>query len=236
MAASKALGLRTMTSLTSILIRRGAKRRHLSVSVAIGFVAFPRESGGELKMNAVFRRQLADYVEFHRDPTNGVMHVFGIIFLFLGAVLPLSLWPVTLFGVGINAAAIMAVPALIYWILLDTALGLGILGAAILLLLTAAAIATHTSVATVWMISIALLVVGVALQLIGHQVFEKRRPSLMDNPAHLFLGPMFVMAKLYIALGFRNDLAVIIERGSPSVARRPSLHLQRDRGDARQEP
>jgi uncharacterized membrane protein YGL010W len=28
----------------------------------------------------------------------------------------------------------------------------------------------------------------------------------------LLLGPMFVMAKLFIALGFRNDLAAIIQQ------------------------
>jgi uncharacterized membrane protein YGL010W len=32
----------------------------------------------------------------------------------------------------------------------------------------------------------------------------------MDNPAHLLLGPMFVMSKLFIAFGFRQDLARII--------------------------
>jgi uncharacterized membrane protein YGL010W len=35
---------------------------------------------------------------------------------------------------------------------------------------------------------------------------------LVDNPTHLLLGPMFVMAKLFIALGFRRDLATIIEQ------------------------
>ena len=41
-------------------------------------------------MSASFRRQLADYVEYHRDPWNCAMHVFGILFLFLAAVLPLN--------------------------------------------------------------------------------------------------------------------------------------------------
>jgi uncharacterized membrane protein YGL010W len=50
----------------------------------------------------------------------------------------------------------------------------------------------------------------VASQIIGHQVFERRQPALIDNPSHLLLGPMFVMAKLFIALGFRGDLAAII--------------------------
>ena len=38
-----------------------------------------------------------------------------------------------------------------------------------------------------------------------------RQPALVDNPTHLLLGPMFVMAKLFIALGFRRDLAIIIQ-------------------------
>ena len=45
----------------------------------------------------------------------------------------------------------------------------------------------------------------------------KRQPALVDNPTHLLLGPMFVMAKLFIALGFRRDLATIIQ-GQPQSA------------------
>jgi uncharacterized membrane protein YGL010W len=33
---------------------------------------------------------------------------------------------------------------------------------------------------------------------------------MVDHPAHFLLGPMFVMAKLFISLGFRRDLAAII--------------------------
>jgi uncharacterized membrane protein YGL010W len=187
-------------------------------------------------MNAIFRRQLADYVEYHRDPNNCAMHGFGIIFLFLAAVLPLSLWPVTVFGLQINAAAFMVVPVLVYWILLDLVLGLAIVGAAIVLLLAAEAISSHASVTAVWIISVALIVVGVAAQIIGHQVFEGRRPSLVDNPPHLLLGPMFVMAKLFIALGFRRDLAVVIEQGPPSTLGRRPFHQQQRQGDVRQDP
>jgi hypothetical protein len=45
----------------------------------------------ECGMSDLFRRQMIDYVEYHRDPRNGLLHVIGIVFLFLGAVLPLSL-------------------------------------------------------------------------------------------------------------------------------------------------
>ena len=148
------------------------------------------------RMSSYFRRQLADYVEYHRDPWNCAMHVFGIVFLFLAAILPLSLWPITVFGIQTSAAAIAVLPVLVYWFLLDFALGAGILAAAVVLLATAA---------------------GVASQIIGHRVFEGRQPALVDNPTHLLLGPMFVMAKLFIALGFRRDLATIIQRQPQSA-------------------
>ena len=168
-------------------------------------------------MSAFLRRQLTDYVEYHRNPMNCALHVVGIVILFLGAVLPLSLLPVTVFGLQVNLGILLAIPVLIYWILLDIPIGLAIAGVAALLLFTAATIANHASVTVVWAISLVLILIGVALQIIGHQVFERRQPALIDNPTHLLLGPVFVMAKLFISLGFRNDLAAIIQQGSNSV-------------------
>ena len=161
-------------------------------------------------MGEYFRRQLTDYVEYHRDPRNGLMHVFGIISLFLAAVLPLSQWPVPVLGAPVTVATLMVVPVLVYWLLLDTAIGTGILVAAILLLAIAALIVSVASAPLVWALTAALIVMGVAFQVVGHRVFERRQPALIDNPTHLLLGPMFVMAKLYIAFGFRRDLAQII--------------------------
>ena len=162
-------------------------------------------------MSAYFKRQLADYVEYHRDPWNCAMHVFGILFLFLAAVLPLSLCPVSVFGFQTTLAPLMVVPVLVYWLVLDPALGLAIVGAAALLLSLAAAIVGHATLTQVWSTTLVLIVIGVAMQIIGHRVFERRQPALVDNPSHLLLGPMFVMAKLFIALGFRHDLAAVIE-------------------------
>jgi uncharacterized membrane protein YGL010W len=168
-------------------------------------------------MNAFLRRQLTDYVEYHRDPVNCALHVVGIVILFLGAILPLSLWPVTVFGVQLNMGILLAAPVLIYWILLDIAIGLAIAAAAVLLLFTGATIASHASVTVVWTITVVLIVIGVAMQIIGHQVFERRQPALMDNPTHLLLGPVFVMAKLFISLGFRDDLAAVIQQNQGGV-------------------
>jgi uncharacterized membrane protein YGL010W len=177
-------------------------------------------------MNAYFKRQLADYVEYHRNPWNGVMHVFGIVFLFLAAILPLSLWPVDTFGAHTTVAPIMVLPVVIYWFLLDAALGTAILGAAVMLLSTAAVIVNYASPFSVWSTSIVLIFIGIGFQIIGHRLFERRQPALIDNPSHLLLGPMFVMAKLFIALGFRPDLAAIIERVPQPAPRGSSSYAE----------
>jgi uncharacterized membrane protein YGL010W len=173
-------------------------------------------------MNAFFKRQLADYVEYHRDPANCAMHVFGIIALFFAAILPLSLVPIQALGVHTTLAPIMVLPVLVYWLLLDTAVGAAIIGAGVVLLSAAASVAGHASMTVLWSMTLTLIVMGIGFQVIGHRVFERRQPALVDNPSHLLLGPMFVMAKLFIALGLRRDLAAIIQTAQPPAPRGPS--------------
>jgi uncharacterized membrane protein YGL010W len=171
-------------------------------------------------MSAFFKRQLADYVEYHRDPLNCAMHVFGIIALFFAAILPLSLIPIDALGVHTNLALILALPALAYWLMLDVAIGAAILGTAVVLLSAASFVASHANQAVLWSVTVTLIIAGIAFQVVGHRVFERRQPALVDNPSHLLLGPMFVMAKLFIALGFRRDLADIIQAVPPPSSSR----------------
>lgn len=138
------------------------------------------------------------------------MHVVGILLLFTGAVLPLTLVKVPLFGTELSLAVILALPVLIYWLLLDMALGVGILAVSVVLFSIATTISTQVSTMTMWAIFATLVVLGLAAQTIGHKVFEGREASLFTFPSHLLLGPMFVMARLFIALGFRRDLAAIL--------------------------
>lgn len=187
-------------------------------------------------MTEIFRRRLADYADYHRDERNCAMHIIGNPILFLAAVLPLSLLPVTLFGAQTNAATLLVMPALILWIVFDVAIGLAIVGAAIPLLLAAATIASHLSVTWVWIITAALIVIGWALQIVGHQVFEHRRPALLDNPIHMLISPMFIFAKLFIALGFRRDLAAILQKSSQQICLGSPLYPSDGRADLDQHP
>ncbi|MFZ1148693.1 MAG: Mpo1-like protein [Xanthobacteraceae bacterium] len=165
-------------------------------------------------MSGIFHRQLAEYADYHRDQRNCLMHIIGNPILFVAAVLPLSLMSVTVFGVQTSAAPLLVIPALILWIAWDVGLGLAIVSAAIPLLLIAAIIANHVSVAAVWVITALLTAIGWALQIVGHQFFEQRRPALLDNPIHMLISPMYLFAKLFVALGFRRDLAALLQKSS----------------------
>jgi len=176
-------------------------------------------------MSAFFKRQLADYVEYHRDPLNCAMHVFGIIALFFAATLPLSLVPIHALGAHTTLAPLLALPVLVYWLMLDAAIGAAILASAVVLLSAAAFVADHASLAVLWSVTVTLIILGIGFQVIGHRVFERRQPALVDNPSHLLLGPMFVMTKLFIALGLRRDLADIIQTVPP-----PSSSRERQAG------
>ena len=162
-------------------------------------------------MNDFFRRQLAIYAGYHRDERNRLTHIFGIPIIFLSVVVPLSLWPLSLFGIPANAAIALAMPAVVAWILLDAGIGLALLAGIIPLLLIAVAVAGHASAIVVWLLAGILFVIGWTLQIVGHARFEHRKPALLDNPMHLLIGPMFIIAKLFVALGLRPDLAQAIQ-------------------------
>jgi uncharacterized membrane protein YGL010W len=146
-------------------------------------------------MNEVFWRQFAAYADYHRDKRNCAMHIIGTPLLFLAAVLPFSLLSVTVWGMSTNAAALLVIPALIFWMLLDLAIGAAIACAVIPLLITAAITVKLVGVAWVWATIAMLIVIGWSLQIVGHSFFERRRPALLDNPLHMLMSPMFIVAK-----------------------------------------
>jgi uncharacterized membrane protein YGL010W len=175
----------------------------------------------EGSVRGIFQRQLVEYADYHRDQRNCLMHIIGNPILFVAAVLPLSLLSVTVFGVRTNVATLLVIPALILWITWDLGIGMAIVGVAIPLLFVAVTIVNHVTVTGVWIITALLIVIGWALQIVGHQYFEQRRPALLDNPIHMLISPMYIFAKLFVALGFRRDLAALLQKSSKQTSYSP---------------
>ena len=101
----------------------------------------------------------------------------GTPLLFLAAVLPFSLMSVTVLGISTTAAALLVIPALIFWMVLDLAIGAAIACAVIPLLMMAAITTEHVGAAWVRAATAMLIVIGWSLQIVGHSFFEQRRPG-----------------------------------------------------------
>jgi uncharacterized membrane protein YGL010W len=192
-------------------------------------------------MTNYFQRQLAYYANAHRDQVNSIMHMIGNPILFVAVVLPFCLLPVSVFGVHTSAAPLLVIPALILWTAWDVAIGLAIVVTSIPLLFAAGAIAGHVSVLWVWIIAVGLFVLGWALQIVGHQLFEGKRPTLLDNPVQMLISPMYIFAKLFIALGLRPDLAAALQQSSQQQSSQqtplsPSRYPVEGRADAGRTP
>ena len=152
-------------------------------------------------MSNLFARQLAAYASYHRDARNRATHFIGIPAIVFAILLPLALLRV---GTVSGAMAVTAL-ALIGWIALDLVIGLAMIVVMLPMLVAAEWIARIYDSATVWILFAVFFVGGWAFQLVGH-AWEGRRPALADNLFQAFIGPMFLMAEVLIALGLKQDL------------------------------
>ncbi|MGH6725762.1 MAG: DUF962 domain-containing protein [Pseudolabrys sp.] len=152
-------------------------------------------------MDSFFARQFATYASYHRDERNRATHFIGIPAIVFAILLPLALVRLD----GISLAVVVALLALIGWIALDRVLGLAMVVVMVPMLLIAEWIARAHGSTTVWIVFAAFFVGGWAFQLVGH-AWEGRRPALADNLLQAFIGPMFIMAEVLMALGLKQDL------------------------------
>ena len=168
-------------------------------------------------MRQLFLRQLAAYAQYHRDPHNCATHFVGIPMLFLAVMLPLEAVRLQIGHHGVPLSVLLTLPAMVGWLALD----LGV-GAALSLLLgplfLAAALIDKHGLAAMWCTTAVLFVVGWFFQLLGHAVFEGRKPAFMDDLSHTLIGPMFVVAKLLVGFGLRRDLQPFLCGAQPISA------------------
>ena len=115
---------------------------------------------------------------------------------------------------GISIALMVAIMAVLGWIALDRIIGLAMLVMMVPMLLIAQWIVGFGST-TAWIVFAIFFVGGWVFQLVGH-VWEGRRPALADNLFQAFIGPMFIMAEVLMALGLKQELKAVID-GAPQA-------------------
>lgn len=163
-------------------------------------------------MDSFFARQLAVYASYHRDARNRATHFIGIPAIVFSILVPLAL----LRDSGVSAAVLVALLAVVGWLALDRVIGLAMLMMIVPMLAIAEWIARFYGSGAAWLVFAIFFIGGWAFQLVGH-VWEGRRPALVDNLFQAFIGPMFIMAEVLIALGLKRDLKAIVD-GAPRVA------------------
>lgn len=163
-------------------------------------------------MDSFFARQLATYASYHRDERNRATHFIGIPAIVFAILVPLALAR----SGGISAAMVVAVLAVIGWVALDRVIGLAMAAVMLPMLIVAEWIARSYGSGTAWIVFAVFFVGGWIFQLVGH-MWEGRRPALADNLFQAFIGPMFIMAEVLMALGLKPELKAAIE-GAPHHA------------------
>ena len=133
---------------------------------------------------------LAHYGESHRNPTNEVIHFVAI------PIIMLSLLGL-LYSIHPWAAWAFMAASLVYYARLSLVflLAMGVCTAAMLGLLMAMG-------RKVLPLSVAFFVGAWIMQFIGHKI-EGKKPSFFEDLQYLWVGPIFVLSKLFLRLNVR---------------------------------
>jgi uncharacterized membrane protein YGL010W len=155
--------------------------------------------------------QMSFYQQYHRSAKNKATHFVGVPAIVLGIMLALS-W-VPLGHSPFTLADLAVIPVLLYYFRLDVPLAIAATVLFGVLLSIAHTLAAHLTTTGGWIAFGVLFVGGWILQLIGH-VFEGRKPALADNLFQVFIAPIFLIAEVAFALGYKPSLHDAVTKGT----------------------
>ncbi|MCC2633158.1 MAG: hypothetical protein K0S48_1044 [Ramlibacter sp.] len=133
---------------------------------------------------------LAHYEESHRHPTNERIHFVAIPLIMLSL---LGL----LFAAHPWAAYAFAAASMVYYARLSAVFLLAMAALSVIGLALVHAMGKH-----VLILSAAIFVGAWIAQFVGHKL-EGRKPSFFEDLQYLWVGPIFVLSKLFLKLGIR---------------------------------
>jgi len=154
--------------------------------------------------------QLASYAGYHRDRRNIGVHFVGIPMITLAVAVLLSRPSWVVGEVAVSPALLLALGATLFYLRLDWRYGLTMAALMGLNVWIGARLAAGST--ALWLgTGLGLFVVGWVFQLVGH-VWEGRKPAFLDDLIGLLVGPLFIVAELGFALGFRTGVRDAIEK------------------------
>ena len=149
--------------------------------------------------------QMAVYAAYHQHPWNRLSHFVGVPLIIFSLLVALGWIRWSMQGVEISLAIVFVCIVLLYYLLLDVALALAMVLLIALLLVFSEWMAVNLNWKQAMAVFLTCFVTGWICQLVGH-MYEGRRPGLVDNFWRVFVAPIFLMAEVFFALGFRCEL------------------------------
>ena len=163
--------------------------------------------------------QMSFYLRYHRNPKNKLTHFLGVPLIMFSLFVLLGLVRIQIGDVSITAASVLAIGVLAYYFRLDAVLAVAMTLFTAVLLIAANRVCTLGTPVALTVFG-AAFVGGWILQLVGHG-FEGRKPALVDNYFQVFIAPIFLMAEVFFALGYKRDVAERVERLALEAERSP---------------
>lgn len=133
---------------------------------------------------------LAHYGESHQNPTNELIHFIAIPLIMLSLV-------GMLFALHPYVAYAFVAASMVYYARLSLVFLLTMMLGSVLLLAL-----VHAMGALVLKLSVVIFVGAWIMQFVGHKL-EGKKPSFFEDLQYLWVGPLFVLSKLFIKLGIR---------------------------------
>jgi uncharacterized membrane protein YGL010W len=157
--------------------------------------------------------QMSVYAAYHDDATNKAIHfLFVPLIVWSGMGLLMLPGALQVGSIAVTLALVVATAMLVYYLLLDLPLGVGMVVLFTFLYVTAwqARLALG---GMAWVLFAAVFAGSWVAQIVGHSAFEHRKPALVDNLFQVFVAPIFVLAEWAFAIGLRKPLHEAVRRG-----------------------
>lgn len=163
--------------------------------------------------NPFMLEQAAMYLAYHRDHRNVLTHVVGVPMIMFAILIVLQRVALdsVLPGLTLGSVAVVVLGLFYVWMQPVAGVILTILIAIGAFLAIPLALASPTNF---WAAVAIFFVGGWTFQLVGHAVFEHRRPALTDNLLQIFMAPLFLVLETMFRLGTFRDLEAQIEKRS----------------------
>ncbi|WP_448568461.1 Mpo1 family 2-hydroxy fatty acid dioxygenase [Thalassotalea ganghwensis] len=153
------------------------------------------------------KEQLSTYKSVHLNINNIKTHFIGI---------PLIIWSIAVLLAGVsfefsllnatvNLSLATCVASIIFLYYLILSLPLALIALALFGALIYSAV-LFSQYNFPWYVAIIVFIIGWVFQFIGHG-YEKAKPAFVDDINQLSIGPLFLIAEIYFALGLNKSLA-----------------------------